>query len=133
MQRGEVQKGKKSREAGKGRNKVKRVGGKMGKETTKDKACVGTTVQEELEQPQKGHGDAWEGAAVQEPASVPRGDYRGKQRKKDPRNSRRNSSLHAAPNHSGAEITRPRNTVHKKSNAQKNQQKGIRDACPFHS
>ena len=75
-----MQKGKKSREAGKGRNKVKRVGGKMGKETTKDKACVGTTVQEELEQPQKGHGDAWEGAAVQEPASVPRGDYRGKQK-----------------------------------------------------
>ena len=51
-----MQKGKKSREAGKGRNKVKRVGGKMGKETTKDKACVGTIVQEELEQPQKGHG-----------------------------------------------------------------------------
>ena len=77
-QRGGVQKGKKSTEAGEGRNKVERVGGKMGKETTKDKACVGTTVQEELEQPQKGHSDAWEGAAVQEPARVPKGDYRGK-------------------------------------------------------
>ena len=31
-----------------------------------------------LEQSQKGHGDAWEGAAVQEPARVPKGDYRGK-------------------------------------------------------
>ena len=73
-----MQKGKKSTEAGEGRNKVERVGGKMGKETTKDKACVGTTVQEELEQPQKGHSDAWEGAAVQEPARVPKGDYIGK-------------------------------------------------------
>lgn len=88
-----MQKVKKSTEAEEGRNKVKSVGGKMGKETTQDKACIGTAVQEGLEQPQKGHRDAWEGAAVQEPASVPKGDYRGKQRKKDPRNSRREACL----------------------------------------
>lgn len=57
---------------------------------------------------------------------MPKGDYRGEQRKKDLRNSRRNSNLRAALNHSGAEITRPRNTVHKNQTPRKINRKSSR-------
>lgn len=81
----------------------------MGKETTRTEDMSDTQCRRG-NWPQKGHRDAWEGAAVQEPASVPKGITEAN-KGKGPEKLQEEACL--LPEHVGAEIARPGNTVHK--------------------